>query len=134
MAIKSVSYPKHKNHYKNKLLIPESVKKRTFKYVESSIEILEWFNQTYEKIENYTIHNYTKISELNEELKASEYYNSLDKKEKRKLTREKLINLFKTNPIFKNYFNEEIETHINGEKFKAPIRITGYIKSELNYD
>lgn len=133
-ALMKILFDHNKNHYKNKLLIPESVKKRTFKYVESSIEILEWFNQTYEKIENYTIHNYTKISELNEELKASEYYNSLDKKEKRKLTREKLINLFKTNPIFKNYFNEEIETHINGEKFKAPIRITGYIKRELNYD
>ena len=133
-ALMKILFEHNTNHYKKKLIIPESVKKRTLKYVESSVEILEWFNQTYEKIENYTIHNYIKISEINEELKASEYYNSLDKKEKRKLTREKLINLFKTNPIFKNNFNEETETHINGEKFKAPIRITGYKKSEINFD
>jgi len=133
-ALMKILFEHNTNHYKKKLIIPESVKKRTLKYVESSVEILEWFNQTYEKIENYTIHNYIKISEINEELKNSEYYNSLDKKEKRKLTREKLINLFKTNPIFKNYFNEETETHINGEKFKAPIRITGYKKREINFD
>jgi hypothetical protein len=80
-ALIKILFDHNKNHYKNKLIIPESVKKRTLKYVESSVEILEWFNQTYEKIENYTIHTYTKISEINEGLKASEYYNSLDKKE-----------------------------------------------------
>ena len=56
----------------------EFVKKRTLKYIESSVEILEWFNQTYEKIENYNINDYIKILDIN-----SEYYNSLDKKEKR---------------------------------------------------
>lgn len=64
----------------------------------------------------------------------SEYYNSLDKKEKRKLTREKITSLFCNNPIFKNYFNEETDTYVNGEKFKAPIRINGYKKREINYD
>ena len=133
-GLMKILFEHNKNHYKNKLVIPELVKKRTLKYVESSVEILEWFNQTYEKIENYTIHNYIKISEINEELKNSEYYNSLDKKEKRKLTREKIINLFKTNPIFKNNFSEETDTYTNGEKFKAPIRISGYKKREINYD
>lgn len=133
-ALMKILFEHNKNHYKKKLIVPESVKKRTLKYMESSVEILEWFNQTYEKVENYTIFTYIKISEINEELKNSEYYNSLDKKEKRKLTREKLINLFKENPIFKNNFSEETDTYINGERFKAPIRINGYKKREINYD
>lgn len=110
------------------------MKKRTLKYVESSVEILEWFNQTYEKMKNYNKSDYIKIFDINNELKNSEYYNSLDKKEKRNLTREKIVKLFRENPIFKNNFNEETDTYVNGEKFKAPIRLCGYKKREINYD
>lgn len=133
-ALMKILFEHNKNHYKKKLIIPEEVKKRTLKYVESSVEILEWFNQTYEKMENYNKSDYVKISDINNELKNSEYYNSLDKKEKRNLTREKIVKLFRENPIFKNYFNEETDTYVNGEKFKAPIRISGYKKREINYD
>ena len=76
----------------------------------------------------YNINKYIKI------VKNSEYYNSLDKKEKRNLTKEKIVKLFRENPIFKNNFSEEIDTHINGEKFKVPIRICGYKKIKINYD
>ena len=131
-ALIKILFEHNKDHYKNNLIIPESVKKRTLKYVESSVEILEWFNYTYEKIDNYIIHDYIKISDINEELKNSEYYNSLDKKEKRKLTRDKLINFFRENPLFKNNFNEETDTYIKNERFKAPIRINGYRKREIN--
>lgn len=130
-ALMKILLKHNKNHYKKKLIIPESVKKRTLKYVETSVEILEWFNQTYEKIENYQINDYVKIYEINDELKNSEYYNSLDKKEKRRLTKEKIVILFKNNPLFKNYFKEEIDTFVNGEKFKAPLRICGYKKREI---
>lgn len=133
-ALMKILFEHNKNHYKKKLIIPEAVKKRTLKYVESSVEILEWFNQTYEKMENYNKSDYVKISDINNELKNSEYYNSLDKKEKRNLTREKIVKLFRENPIFKNYFNEETDTYVNGEKFKAPIRLCGYKKREINYD
>lgn len=125
-ALMKILFEHNKNHYRNELIIPEVVKKRSLKYVESSVEILEWFNQKYEKIDNYTIHDYVKVAEINNELKNSEYYNSLDKKEKRKLTKEKLISLFRNSPIFKNYFSEETDSHIDGEKFKAPMRINGY--------
>jgi phage/plasmid-associated DNA primase len=133
-ALMKILFEHNKNHYKKKLIIPEEVKKRTLKYVESSVEILEWFNQTYEKMENYNKSDYVKISDINNELKDSEYYNSLDKKEKRNLTREKIVKLFRENPIFKNNFSEETDTHINGEKIKHPIRLCGYKKREINYD
>ncbi len=129
-ALIKILFEHNKKHYQKNLVIPKSVKKRTLKYVESSVEILELFNKTYEKIEK----DYVKISDINNELKNSEYYNSLDKKDKRNLTKEKIVKLFRENPIFKNNFSEEIDTHINGEKFKAPIRICGYKKREINYD
>lgn len=67
-------------------------------------------------------------------LKNSEYFNSLDKKEKRKLTKDKLIKFFRENPVFINNFNEEIDTYINNIRFKAPMRIIGYKKIEMNLD
>lgn len=95
---------------------------------------MDWFNKTYEKVEKYGINDYVKISDINNELKNSEHYNSLDKKEKRNLTREKMVKLFRENPIFKNNFSDDIDTYVNGEKFKAPIRVCGYKKREINYD
>jgi phage/plasmid-associated DNA primase len=127
-ALLKILFEHNKNHYKKRLVIPEIINKRTQKYVESSVEIFEWFNQTYEKIDLNTRREYIKISDINEELKNSEYYNSLEKKDKRKLTRDKLISLFRENPIFKNNFSEEIDTEINGERFKAPVRINNYKK------
>jgi hypothetical protein len=85
-------------------------------------------------MDNYTINDYIKISEINEELKNSEYYNSLEKREKRRLTRDKIINLFRDNPIFKNHYSDETDTRINGVKFKAGIRLNGYKKRDINLD
>lgn len=54
--------------------------------------------------------------------------------EKRRLTKEKLIKIFKENTLYKKYFNEEVDTFINGRKVKAPVRICGYKKREYNLD
>ncbi|MBY0540246.1 MAG: PriCT-2 domain-containing protein [Campylobacterales bacterium] len=125
-ALMKILFDHNKNHYRKKLVVPEAVKMRTRSYMESSVEIFEWFNETYEKIVNPTVHDYVKISDINDELKISEYYNSLEKKEKRKLTREKIIKTFKESPVFKNFYKDEIDSHVNGERFKAPVRINGY--------
>ena len=121
----------NKSHYKKNFQIPEKIKKRTRDYMESSIEIFEWFNETYEKIENYTINEYITIMDINMELKNSEFYDSLVKNEKRKFTKDKLIKIFKENPLFSRYFREETNTHIDGIKFKAPIRLEGYKKKQI---
>jgi hypothetical protein len=64
----------NKDHYSKKIEIPEKVKKRTRDYMESSIEIFEWLNETYEKTETS---DYITISDINLELKSSEFYDSL---------------------------------------------------------
>jgi hypothetical protein len=127
-AMLKILFEHNKNHYIKDFIIPDAIKNRTLKYVESSIEIFEWFNDNYEKMENYTVYDFIRIVDINDELKISEYYNSLEKSEKRALTKDKLIKMFKENPIFKQNFGNEIDTYVNGERFKAPVRINGYRK------
>ena len=130
-SLMRILFNHNKSHYKKNFQIPEKIKKRTRDYMESSIEIFEWFNETYEKIENYTINEYITIMDINMELKNSEFYDSLVKNEKRKFTKDKLIKIFKENPLFSRYFREETNTHIDGIKFKAPIRLEGYKKKQI---
>jgi len=132
-ALMKILFNHNKNHYKNKLKIPESVKKRTLKYIESSIEIFEWFNETFEKIENYTENDYILISDINNALKISEYYQTISKLEKRKLTKEKLIKIFMENPLYNKYYREEKNTHKDGEKIYIPKHIVGYrLRENIN--
>ena len=130
-ALLKILFEHNKNHYKKQLIIPEKVKKRTKEYIESSVEIFEWFNETFEKIDNYNKEDYISISDINDILKISEYYQTLSKNEKRNLTKERLIKLFKNNPVYKNYYLDEINTHKDGNKVYAPKRIIGYIVKQI---
>ena len=122
----------NKKFSKKELIIPEIVEKRTREYMEQSYEIFEWFNETFEKIENYTENDYVFISDINDTLKLSEYYQTISKNEKRKLTREKLIKLFMENPLYNKYYRDEINTHKDGNKIYIPKRIIGYKIKENN--
>ena len=81
--------------------------------------------ETFEKMEDVE-NNHVTFQDINDILKTSEYYQTLSKNEKRKLTKEKLINLFRENPLYKKHFCEEINTHKNGEKIYYPKRLIGY--------
>jgi hypothetical protein len=37
------------------------------------------------------------------------------------IKREKMVKLFRENSIFKNNFSDDIDTCVNGEKFKTPL-------------
>ncbi len=127
-----ILFEHNKNNYKKELIIPDIVKKRTTQYMEQSFEIFEWFNETFHKIENYSENDYVSISDINEILKTSEYFGTLSKNEKRKITREKLITLFMDNPFYKKYYQDEINTYKNGMKVFLPKRLIGYkIKENL---
>lgn len=121
----------HNKKFNNReLIVPDIIKKRTIEYMEKSYEIFEWFNENFEKVENYTEDDYILISDINDTLKLSEYYQLISKTEKRKLTREKLITLFTENPLYNKYYREEINTHKDGNKIYIPKRIIGYKKIE----
>lgn len=119
-ALLKILFEHNKNHYTKELKIPDKIKKRTMEYMESSVEIFEWFMETFEKT-NEEI--YVTFQEINDVLKNSEFYNNLSKFEKRKLTKEKIVTLFKENPVYKKNFADEINTHKNGNKFYLPKRL-----------
>ena len=123
-ALLKILFEHNKSHYKKKLIIPEKIKKRTMEYMEVSVEIFEWFKETFEKTENEN--DYATFQEINITLKMSEYYQHLNKNEKRKLTKEKIIILFKENSIYKKYFGEEVDTYKNGKKIYLPIRLNNF--------
>lgn len=56
----------------------------------------------------------------------SEYYQTLSKHDKRSLTRERLIKLFKENVMYKKYYKNEINTYIKGNKVQLPKRLIGF--------
>lgn len=131
-ALLKILFIHNKNNYKKELIIPEIVKKRTNQYMEKSFEIFEWFNETFEKIEYYTKDDYISISDINDILKISEYYQTLNKNEKRNITKEKLIILFKDNSLYKKSYQDEINSHKDGKKIYIPKRIIGYKIKENN--
>ena len=98
-------------------------------YMESSVEIFEWFIETFEKSDNDT---YITFQEINDILKNSEFYNNLNKFEKRKLTKEKIITLFKENPVYKKNYRDELNTHINSIKKYYPKRLNNFILKKQN--
>lgn len=125
-ALLKILFEHNEKNYKKDLIKPQEVAKRTKGYMESSIEIFEWFNETFEKIEKYKDNDYVSMTDINTILKESEYYETLSKNDKRKLTREKLIKLFKENAMYKNYYKDELNTHEKGKKIKIPKRLVGF--------
>lgn len=123
-ALLKILFEHNKEKYKKDLIKPKEVELRTRKYMEGSVELFEWFNETFEKTGNKNEH--IQISQINNMLKESEYYQTLSKQDKRKLTREKLTKIFKENVIYKKYFRDEENTHVNGKKVKDPKRLLGY--------
>ena len=121
---KNYYYKETNDNYNKELKIPDKVKKRTKEYMESSIEIFEWFMDTFEKTDDA---EHVTFQDINEILKNSEYYNNLSKFEKRKLTKEKIIILFREHPVYKKNFADEIDTYKNGKKFYLPKRLNNFI-------
>jgi len=123
-AFLKILFEHNKKHYnKNELKVPEKIKKRTMEYMESSVEIFEWFKETFEKTDG---DEHVTFQEINEILKNSEYYNNLSKFEKRKLTKEKIMTLFREHPVYKNNFADEINTYKNGKKLYLPNRLNNF--------
>ncbi len=125
-ALMKILFDHNKNHYKKILNVPEKVKIRTNEYMEKSFEVFEWFSSNFEKIENFNDNDFISITDINDILKNSEYYQTLSKCDKRKLTREKLINLFKDNPVYRKNYQDEVNTYKNGIKLFLPKRLIGY--------
>ena len=100
----------HKQFYyeQNSILqVSESIKLRTNLYLESSCDLVAWFQFEYRQDElgDEEI-SYLRISELHEDFIKSDTYSYLNKSEKSKYIKVKFFEFIKTNIFFKKYYIE----------------------------
>jgi hypothetical protein len=66
------------------------------------------------------------MCDLYDAFKNSEYYQTLNKNEKINYKKNKIVAIFKDNPLYKKLYFEECEKRYNIEKEYFPKRIEGY--------
>jgi phage/plasmid-associated DNA primase len=105
-----------------KLYVPESIKARTAEYIEDCDPFLSWFNDNYEHTQNKN--DVLKIKDVFHDFKNKDYYQNLNKKEKRELNEKKFVKMIDENlSLHKYYFaRKKIDncTHRNIIMFYKP--------------
>jgi phage/plasmid-associated DNA primase len=114
----------HKRYQENnyQLNLPQKVKERTQNYLELSCNILQWFKDNYEELENDNDEKKNvmiKLGELYKDFKNSENYRSFSKLEQRKYN-QKYFKDFFLNDRFLNqfYYSQKL---MNGTKYYSII-------------
>ena len=102
----------YKEFYNNNrvLPIPDEVLKRNREYLAKSDEFLNWFDDNYEKTDNNK--DIIKLKVVYENFKASEYFNNLNKVQKRQNNYKNFVEKMQSNMFLKKYVTED-HTHTN---------------------
>lgn len=87
--------------------IPKSVENESIDYMEQSDHLYNWFNANYEKTINPT--DYIQLKNVFAALKQSEYYCTLTKPEKRKLSYNSLTNYVSKSPLLRMFYHERFK-------------------------
>ena len=130
-ALLQILFDHYKKVYQGKLVIPELVKKQSEQYLENSFELFKWFNTSYDKLTEPKYDDVVTFYELYKEFKDSEFYYHLNKNERKRFTRDNIIEIFKKNPLTIKYFREPIDTRVNGIKFKVSCHLFGFKKKPI---
>jgi phage/plasmid-associated DNA primase len=84
--------------------ICESVKKRTNEYLEGCDEVLNFFNENYQKSEEKT--KELKVKDIYDNFRQSDIYLNMNKAEKRAFNYSKFTNEIKTNIFLRKYYKD----------------------------
>jgi hypothetical protein len=84
--------------------ICDSVKKRTNEYLEGCDEVLNFFNENYQKSEEKT--KELKVKDIYDNFRQSDIYLNMNKAEKRAFNYSKFTNEVKTNIFLRKYYKE----------------------------
>jgi P4 family phage/plasmid primase-like protien len=87
--------------YNDSLQMPDEVKQNTKIYLNSSDDLHEWINATYDFTDN--IKDTIKIKDIYNTFKSSDYFNNLNKKQKREFNYKWFVNKLETNLTLKKY-------------------------------
>jgi len=126
-ALLSILFNKYKVYKDDKynLILPKSIKFRSESYLQSSCNILTWFNQHYGITDDKN--DIIKIKDIFEQFKSSEYYDLLNKNEKRKYNYTYFNDYFSNNIFLNKYF-------IDCSNLHKPNYITNYKFQNINFD
>ena len=106
-----VKHYKIYNDNKRNLNIPKEIIKRNNEYLQNSDHLLSWFNDNYEKTDN--IKDIIKLKDVYNNYKTSNYFNNLNKLEKRNDNYKNFTEKMETNKFLKKYvINNNHDTYI----------------------
>jgi len=111
-AMLSILFKNYKEYKEKeyKLILPKEIKIRTEMYLKSSCNILSWFNEFYEKIDD--ANNIIKIKDIFNNFKSCEYYNLLSKNDKRKYNYNYFNEYFANNIFLKSNYKESCKLEV----------------------
>lgn len=92
---------------------PEEYKNATAIYLDEANDFNSWFNTQYEKTDNDN--DYIQLKNIFQDFNNSEYYRNLEKKEKRKMNKTKLLNEMLQDPKYRSCYKAR-HTYIKNNK------------------
>ena len=103
----------YKEFYNNNrvLPVPDEILQRNREYLQSSDEFLNWFEDNFEKTNNNK--DLIKLKEIYDKFKRSEYFNNLNKLQKRQNNYKNFINKIENNMFLKKYVFEDTHKCMN---------------------
>ncbi len=121
----------HKKYAENNsvFVIPNTIKKRTSKYLEASCFLLNWFKDNYELTND--INNYISIKKIYDEFKFSDHYINSPAIEKRKMNYKYFAEYFTKNILTKKYYKGEYHIKINDKEQKHIRKVLLYWKEKI---
>ena len=109
-------------------IIPQEIKRRALVYLVDTHDIFKWFIETYKRVDitKQTPFDYLSLRNVLTHLNTTEYYKNLSATMKKKTSLSYFVRLFKDNELFKHYYIEKIDTHINSKPFKRNHVLKGW--------
>ena len=107
---------------KARVVIPEIINKRSLEYLTETHDVLKLFYDNYKRIdeddyekeeEEQKVLTYISIKDILSRLRGYNYYTASNVTMKRKISFYYVINLFKTNKLFKDDYVESIDKIVN---------------------
>jgi len=108
-ALLKILFEYHKKYRDNnyKLIVPNSIKKRTNEYLEMSCNILQWFKDQYMKTNDKK--DVSKLRDIFKHFRESEYYYNLTKREKRRYNYRYFCNYFRENIFLRRFYRDRYQ-------------------------
>ena len=119
LAFLIVLFEHNKLNFKGQITIPMCVKKDTNELLLKANDFLIWFDSEFEFIKEPTVKEFTTIRSIGEELKKSNFYNSLNAKQRNELTEKNIKDMFINHPLYSVYFKNNVDTIFENTRIRG---------------